>query len=128
MKRCDVVVMQAFPSIYSFWCSRRRFLLNYVIILFISFYLQLCGSNYQCYSLVIFFPYDITVGSWRLIRGKFDRLHLTAKIVLVDRTIVYLGLFRVSSSFFRSAILDLLDSGACHVVGEVLNVGDIALG
>ena len=50
-----------------------------------------------------------------------------AKIVLVDRTIVYLGLSRVSSSFFRSAILDLLDSGACHVVGEV-NVEDIALG
>ena len=71
------------------------------------------------------FPYDITVGSWRLIGGKFDRLHLTAKIV---RTIVYLGLFRVSSSFFRSAILDLLDSGACHVVGDVLNVRDIALG
>ena len=74
------------------------------------------------------FPYVITVGSWRLIGGKFDRLHVTAKIVLVYRTIVYLGLFRVSSSFFRSAILDLLDSGVCHVVGEVLNVGDIALG
>ena len=29
------------------------------------------------------FPYVITVGSWRLIGGKFDRLRLTAKIGLV---------------------------------------------